>query len=160
MKLSPKEAALMRLTHIHGNRKIEKPKPVDYDALFDSVKRSTPKFSLELLRHNTALKPTSFRTVFGSLHKAENWPINLHDVYADAYSAPNLPNCSPWRDYLYTMSDAEDIYKRATGRSASSFRAACLNGEVTHYRFGKAIRRFRREDLESYIRTVRSRNTI
>ncbi len=160
MKLSPKEAALMSLSHVHGNRKVEKPKPVDYDALFDAVKRTAPTFSVEMLRHNTALKKSSFREAFGQLHKQEQFPFNLHDAFAEAYSAPKLPNCAPWRDYLYTMAEAIQIYQAATGRSAASFRAACVDGEVTHYRFNKCVRRFRREDLETYLRSCRNKRFL
>lgn len=148
------EVAFALATRVHGNRKPVQARRVDFGALFNAVKRPHPAFSAEELKYNTNTDRGSYRAIFGSLAKQDDFPQNLTEIYASAYSCATLPTCSPWRDYLLTMSEAVEVWKKATNRSKAAFTQAVRDGMVPHYRFSANIRRFRREDLENFIRYV------
>lgn len=151
----PKAVAYLALTNVHGNRIQPKARCVQWEKLFADHKRSKDEwFSPASLSFNIGLTGRTFAQLFSSFYKDDIalWPLNLRKPFEDAWTGFALPSVSPWRDYLYTMSDAEEMFVAVTGYSAQQFRRAVTENRIPHYRFSSKIRRFRKEELEAFFR--------
>lgn len=151
----PKAVAFLALSNVHGNRKQPQARYVQWEKLFANHKRSEDTwFSPAALSYNIGLNGRTFAHLFLSYYKNDLalWPTNLTKPYEEAWTGFALPSISPWREYLYTMQDAEEMFAEVTGYSVQQFRRAVTEGRIPHYRFSPKIRRFRKEELETFFR--------